>query len=171
MEKFENKEESFDPGNLIFGWLAHDYHPHQRGILWYVMFCLIFFGGSIWAVYSDPKWGWVTALAFCITAAIYFQIHRSGNADHDIKFLEKGLLIDNKNFSGWGQFDGYWFNVDETVSTLTFEMKESKKQITIQLGQLFPDQIRSALKSIEEFGELKSKKESLLDLWIRALKL
>ena len=164
-------EAVFDPGNLIFGWLAHDYHPHQRGILWHIVFCLIFFGGAAWSIHADPKWGWITATAFCVTAAIYFQIHRNGNQDHDIKILEKGLLIDNKIFTGWGQFKGYWFNVDETVSTVIFELKESKKQHVIQLGQLLPDQIRAALADIEKFDELKNKKEGLLDLWIRALKL
>lgn len=158
-------------GEELFAWTAHDYHPHQRGILWYIVFSIAFGGTAAWAIYVDPKFGWITSFCILTVAAIYFWTHRNGNEDHEVIGFRKGIQIDGKAYFEWNKFQGYWFVYDETVSVVNFEFKGGKgKKITLQLGQVHPDQLRQQFDHLN-MEELSDKKESLLDLWIRALKL
>ncbi len=158
-------------GISLFSWVAHDYHPHQRGILWYIVFSIAFGGTAAWAFFADEHFGWITSFCILMVAAIYFWTHRNGNEDHEIIGFEKGILIDGRTFFNWDKFEGYWFVYDETVAVVNFEFKGGKgKKITLQLGSVTPEELRVPLKALM-LAELPEKKESLLDLWIRALKL
>ncbi len=160
----------FDPGSVLFSWQALDYHPHSRGWLWYVVFVLIIFGGAGWSIYADPKWGWTTAVVIFLAAALYFWVHRKGDEVHEINVCEHGIFID-RQFLSLEQVAGYWFVYDETVSIVNIELKGDKGQkISLQMGEQTPDFFRE---NFERMGieEIPDKKESLVDLWIRALKL
>ncbi len=168
----ENKNtNNYQTGEPLFTWKAHDYHPHERGVIWMVVFCLIFGGTALWTFIADPKLGWITSMCILITAAVYFWIHRNGNQDHDIILFEKGLLVDGRSFTTWSKFEGYWFIYEPGITVVNFEYTGNKgKKITLQLGEVNPDDIRLALSRID-LTELNNKKEGLLDLWIRILKL
>jgi len=161
----------FDCGKKLFSWTAHDYHPHERGVLWHIIFCAAFFGGSIWAVLADPRWGWVTAFCFCTVAGIYLITHRGGNQDHEVQIFEKGLLIDERCFVHWDKVLKYWFVYDESVAVINFDLKkESNQPIKLQMGDITLDKFREVLTAIP-IEEDESKEESVIDLWIRVLKL
>ena len=158
---------NFDPGKNIFSWVAHDYHPQQKGWIWISIFCLVVFGGAVWAFFSgDP----VMAFTFFVIAAVYFWVHRNGMETHKISLTEKGIFIDEKDFFSWEKFSGFWFIYDETVSIINFQFRNSERKISLQMGQVEPDVFRTIFEKAE-FSELLDKKESLVDLWIRALKL
>jgi hypothetical protein len=160
----------FDPGAIIFSWEASDYHPHKRGWSWFLVFSLVVFGGSGWAIYADPKWGWTTAVVILLTAALYFWIHRKGEEIHEIRVCEHGVFID-RQFVSRDQIAGFWMVYDETVSVLNLELKGNKNQkISLQMGDRTPDFFQENFERMD-LPELTDKKESLVDLWIRALKL
>jgi hypothetical protein len=160
---------SFDPGNSLFTWEAYDYHPHQRGWVWLLVFCAITFGGALWALWSGD---WIMALTFFVVAAVYFYTHRQGNEVHQVHLTEKGILIDGRDFFYWEKLAGYWFIYDETVSVINFQFDDQKRdrKISLQMGEVEPDTFREIFEKAD-FTELTNKKESLMDLWIRALKL
>jgi hypothetical protein len=163
--------EHFKPGKKIFSWTACDYHPHKRGTLWYVLFCGIFLLGSIWAIWNDPKWGWLVAFTFFVAMAAYFKEHANGDETHEIHVFEKALMIDTAQLIPFDTFSGYWFAYDETVSTINFQVKSKHDQkITLQMGDKLPEFFRYKLAKTS-LEELEDQKESLLDLWIRVLKL
>ena len=170
METNTNNQ-NYNPGEEIFSWIAHDYHPHERGTLWYIIFSFIILGISLWSFFSDPKWGWVTSSTILMFAAMYFYVHKDGNQDHKISCFERGILIDGKQYIDWDKFEGFWFIYNETASILNFEYIGNKNQrLTLQMGDNLPEFFQTNLKSLNLI-ELENKKEAILDLWIRALKL
>lgn len=162
---------SLDIGKEILSWTAHDYHPHQRGWIWTTLFSLVFFGGAVVSIWTDPQWGWVSAFAFFIAAAVFFLVHRKGQIDHHAIIFQACLTIDDHTLYTWDSFEGYWFVYDETVSVINFEFAKKKDQkITLQMGTKLPEDFRKALSKVG-LEEMPEKEESLIDLWSRALKL
>lgn len=162
---------NFDPGQEVFAWTVQDYHPYQRGIIWYTVFCSVLFGGAIWSMISDPKWGWLMALSFFLAAAVYFYAHRKGEESHKIHVFERGLFIDNKFFPT-ENFAGFWMIYDETAAiiNLKFKSKRRNHKISLQMGKQLPEFFRDNFTKVNLL-ELEDERENLLDLWIRALKL
>jgi hypothetical protein len=169
LQRKKGLPENFNPGESIFSWTAHDYHPHRRGLLWMILFCLILMGGGIWALFFSQTLGWSTALSFFVAASVYFYIHRKGNEDHEVEIFKNGLMIDQSQYIPWQAIRGYWFIYDETGAVIHFE-KQRNEKIPLQMGQQKPETFRAILKSVG-LEELENKQESLIDLWIRALKL
>jgi hypothetical protein len=169
--KSENISPKFDLGEEVFSWEAHDYHPHKRGIIWYTVFCAILFGGAVWAMVSDPKWGWLMALSFFLAAAVYFLAHRKGDEMHKIKAFEQGIFIDKK-FIATENVAGFWILYNETVSTVHLQLKSKyqNQKISLQMGNNSPEFFRKNFAKMN-IPELEDAKETILDLWIRALKL
>ncbi len=158
----------FNPGRKIFGWEAHDYHPHKHGALWIIIFSAILLGGALWAILANGDW--LMAFVFFLVAGMYFWAHRKGIETHQIQVFEQGMLVDQKLFP-LEKLGGYWFIYDETVSVINFQLKSRYEQkISLQMGEMDPDFFRQNFARIG-LEELPDKKESLLDLWIRALKL
>ena len=158
----------FNPGRKVFGWEAHDYHPHKHGALWIIIFSTILFGGALWAILTNGDW--LMAFTFFIIAGLYFWTHRKGTEMHQIQVFEGGVLVDQKLFP-LEKLEGFWFVYDETVSVINFQLKSKYDQkISLQMGEMGPDFFRQNFARIG-LEELPDKKESLLDLWIRALKL
>lgn len=160
---------NFNPGENVFSWIAHDYHPHARGPVWYVVFSVLIFGSAFYFLFFEPQ-GWLTAFTFFFVAAIYFWTHRKGNEDHEVHFFEKGFLIDKREFCFWEKIEGYWFLYDETVSMIHLKLKDKKNNMALQMGNEKIETFRKVLEKLE-IVELENEKESLLDLWIRGLKL
>ncbi len=166
----KNGKTEFDPGENIFSWESYDYHPYKRGIVWMVVFCSVFFGGAFWAIWTDPKWGWITAFTFLLASATYFFVHRNGNEKHEVHFFDHGFSVDQKQFFTWDDFTGYWFVYDESVAVLNLAAGKNSRKISLQMGDVFPDKFREIFEKIE-LPELTEQRESLVDLWVRALKL
>jgi len=164
-------QKPFDAGKKLFAWTAHDYHPHDRGVVWHIIFCTVFFGGALWSALSDPQWGWVTAFSLCAIAAIYLFVHRQGSLDHEIQVFEKGMLIDERTFIHWEKIEQFWFTYDDLVSVINFDLKKNANQpIKLQMGEVTPEKFREVMALVEQ-PEAEGKEESVLDLWIRVLKL
>ncbi|MCF7830453.1 hypothetical protein K9M41_00435 [Candidatus Gracilibacteria bacterium] len=166
--KKESTNQNFDPGKIVFEWEALDYHPHKRGWLWITIFCLIFFGSAIWALFYGD---WVMALTLFIAVAVYFYIHRNGDEEHQITVFEKGIFIDRRFFPKEA-FSGFWFVYDESVAVVNLQLSNTKndKKITLQMGKNDPEFFRNNFSKVGLL-ELEDKKEGLVDLWMRALKL
>ncbi len=167
MTNTQQRSSEIDPGEKIFSWTAFNYHPHKRGWIWYAIFCTFFFGSALWALVSGD---WVMAFTLFVAVAVYFFAHRKGDEDHEVQVFENGILIDRK-FIEKEKLEGYWFVYDQTVSVLNFQLSgKGDRKISLQMGEHNPDVFRSEFK-LMEIEELVDKKESLMDLWIRALKL
>ena len=164
---------NYDPGKKLFTWRAFDYHPHERGIVWYSVFCFIVFGSAAWAIYTDPKTGWLAAFTILVFAAAYFWTHRKAYETHDILVYEKVLQIDELYYL-LEQFAGYWFVYGPEVAVINFELKSGKfqkegRKVSLQMGPTPIEFFREHFELIG-FPELDDRKESLLDLWLRVLK-
>jgi hypothetical protein len=163
--------QTLDTGNPVFAWRAFDHPPYHRGWLWYVLFCTVLFGGAIWAVIDEPRWGWIMATTFFIAAAVYFLSHRKGNELHDTTVFERGILIGEDKFVLKEKINGYWFVYEQDAETLNIELNGRNKRIySLQMGNLKPDFFREHLGT---FGieELEDRHEANLDRWIRIFKL
>ncbi|MCF7918135.1 hypothetical protein K9L27_04040 [Candidatus Gracilibacteria bacterium] len=173
MENQKNTiNEAFNPGKEIFSWTACNYHPHKRGWLWLTIFCIVFFGSAVLMLFQGGGWGDKLASAtFLLALAMYFYVHKQGNEDHEVRVTERAVFIDNKLIS-LEKLSGYWFVYDETASLLNlqFENKRRDQKIILQMGNQTPDFFRKNFARVDLL-ELEDKKEGLLDLWIRALKL
>ncbi|PID70341.1 hypothetical protein CSB37_03065 [bacterium DOLZORAL124_38_8] len=157
-------------GTFIDQWTAYDHYPHYRKPLWYVWFCLLFFGIAALCIWVDPVRGWITALAFFVTAAFYFWTHRNGHETHEIKIYSEALVIQDKIIP-FKDIAEYWFVYDVGVAVLNLEKRKKKApKISLQMGDKTPDFFRAAFNKTA-LNENTEKKESLTDLWIRALKL
>lgn len=160
----------FDPGKEIFSWNAHDYHPHKRGMVWIVVFSLFMFGVAAWSYLADPETGWITSLTLLLALSLYFYMHRNGEEHHDISVFENGVFID-QFFVSRSELEGYWFVYDETASLLHLERKgKYVRPIQLQMGNVAPDIFRQVFSNLE-LEELTQKQESVIDLWVRALKM
>ena len=165
------QNQELDTGKPVFAWRAFDHQPCHRGWLWHVMFCVMLFGGAIWAVWDDPRWGWIVATTFFIAAAVYFWSHRKGNELHDTTVFERGILIGEKTFVFKEKINGYWFVYEQDAEILKIELNgRNKRTYSLQMGHLEPDFFREHLGT---FGieELEDRQEPNLDKWIRIFKL
>mgnify|MGYP003965306665 CR=1 FL=1 len=165
----------FDPGTKIFDWTAFDYHPHQRGFIWILVFCFVICGLAAWAIFDDfqtktTDWGWLPAFSLFLAAVVYFWAHRHGNEPQQVTVCENGFFV-GERFVPREKISGFWFVYDKTVSVLNLQLQSKRdEKIMLQMGELAPDFFREKL-SAQGYSELTEKKESLTDLWIRALKL
>jgi len=167
MTNTQQRSSEINPGEKIFSWVAFNYHPHKRGWIWYAIFCTLFFGSALWALMSGD---WVMAFTLFVAVAVYFFVHRKGDEDHEVQVFENGILIDRK-FIEKERIEGYWFVYDQTVSVLNFQLSgKGDRKISLQMGEHNPDFFRSEFK-LTKLEELFEQRESLMDLWIRALKL
>ena len=170
--KKEQSVQPLDLGRPVFEWEAFDHHPYKRGWLWYTLFAVVLVGGSGWAIWDDPQWGWLVAVTFLVAAAVYLWMHRNGNEKHQVQVFERGLFIGEKKFIPREKIAGYWFVYGEGVAVLNLEIytrKETRK-ISLQMGDNNPDFFRSNFSDmgIEEMADMH---EAVLDMWIRGLKL
>lgn len=171
MNSRHSQNQMMDMGNPVLSWRAFDHQPYHRGWLWYVLFCIVLFGGAVWAVLDDPQWGWLMALTFFVAAAVYFWSHRKGNELHNTTIFEKGILIGEKKFIPKGKIAGYWFIYEPGVEILNIELKgRNKRQISLQMGNLEPDFFREHL-GTSGIEELEDRHEKNIDKWIRIFKL
>ena len=166
----DTRSAGFNPGNEVFSWISEDYHPHNRGSLWIIVFSVFMFGVAIWSYLSDPKTGWVTALTLFLALAMYFYMHRNGREKHSITVFQNGIFIDQV-FVSFVDLEGFWFIYDQTASIITLEQKgKTRSRIQLQLGEESPETLREVFAGLDLL-ELTDRQESLVDLWIRALKL
>ncbi len=158
----------FQPGEEVFSWEAFDYHPHQRGWLWITLFCLILFGGALWALLSGGDW--VMAFTFFVVAAVYFWAHRQGDEVHHIRVFERAVVIDQQ-LVPLEDLSGFWFVYDQGVSVVHLQFKKGQdRKISLQMGSNDPHFFRLGFEQVDLL-ELSEKRENLIDLWVRALKL
>jgi len=163
------KTTTFDPGALLFDWQAHDSHPYERGIIWKTVFSLVMVGIAAWAVITDPRWGWLTASAFLIVGALYFWVHRRGPEVISIAVHTGGIFVD-RSFIPREDIEGFWFTFNETVAVVNLEIRKKNHPVSLQMGEHDPEFFRQNFARLDLL-ELEDKKESVLDLWIRTLKL
>jgi hypothetical protein len=171
METTQNKQ-TFDSGKDIFSWESFDYHPHKRGWVWITIFCCIFFGSGFLMLFQGGGWGdKLAAVTFLLALAMYFFVHRNGEQHHTVRVTERAIFIDQKLIP-LEQFRGYWFVYDQTAALIHLQFKNKRRdhKITLQMGNRVPEFFRQNFLKVK-LEELEGKKESSLDLWIRALKL
>ena len=121
-------------------------------------------------LYTLVSGDWIMAFSLFVAVAVYFFVHRKGDEEHEVQVFEHGVRVDTKFFP-MEKFSGYWFVYGQGVSVLNFQLSgKNDRKISLQMGDKTPDFFRSELQSTE-LHELPEQKESLIDLWIRALKL
>jgi len=163
--------ESFNPGRLLFEWTAFNYHPHDRGIIWYFLFCFVIIGTSIYSWYADATWGLLTTLSILFCAVFYLIVHKDHHT-HVIRLFERGLIIDEATFISWKRITGYWVLYDEYISVIKFveRKKGHETTYTLQLGKVSLEELTSVMKYLD-ISYLDEYEESTVDLWLRVLKL
>jgi len=135
------------------------------GVDYSILSC--FFGSAVWALLNGD---WIMALTFFIAVSMYFWVHRNGDEEHVVTIRKNGIQVDKRYFS-IEKFIGYWFVYDQTVSVVNLQMEGgASKKITLQMGKNTPDIFRKNF-AILGLKEIPNKKESLVDMWVRALKL
>lgn len=160
-------------GKELLSWVAPDYHPYERGLIWHIAFCAVMFGSAIFFLLWDPQWGWVSAFAFCFVAAVYFWIHKDDNTVHEIKIFENAIQVDEKHIKGWDIFQGYWILEDMHARLLILEYKAKRSdRVVLQLDEMTTKKVKKSMEKtrLEEIPK-KEQEEALTQLWIRALKL
>ena len=160
---------TFDTGSVLFAWEAYEFFPYQRGIIWLTFFYGSILGFVLWGIFTRDWW-LVAPLAIVGVLSIFF-LHKSPQI-RTVEIYENYLHV-GRRYYAWSDFEGYWFVYDErqAVAVINFEFKGGQgKKLTLQMADLKPDTFRKVL-SVVELTELEEKKESLIDLWSRVLKL
>jgi len=167
LEKMQNN--ILPQNKLVFSWKALDYHPYQRGRTWILIFGLITL--SLIGLAAFAFQDWVMTISFLIVFIIYIAVHLKKEDAHDIQVFSDGVMIDSKFFPR-EHLIGFWFIYDKKAAIINLEIQEKKnvKTISLQMGEHFPDFFRENFAKIDLF-ELEDRKESVFDLWVRALKI
>ncbi len=163
---------SQNAGKKLLSWYAPDYHPYEKGIVWYTIFLLFIFGCSVFFIFWDPEWGWVSAFTFCFVAAVYIMAHKDGHKMHHIEITERCLLFDDVNCFPWRQFKGYWIMDDHGARVIHFEIENVNfvKRITLQLEDTDEKKLEKAMEKVK-MKHLEDQEEHFLELWSRVFKL
>lgn len=160
-------------GKPMYEWITFDYHPHNRGWLWYVITTMIIVAIliSLFFLSEDVVSRWISILSFVIGVSAYAYIHRKSQAVHRIFLFSKGILID-RSWYEWEQFHGFWFILDRGTTVLNLEVKDNgkTKNISLQLGDQPSDKISKILTDLG-LDFLPDHKEPVIDLWLRILKI
>lgn len=164
-EREQSIQTRYRAGEKHLSFIAYDHHPHIRGIWWMVGFCTFFFGIALGFLFFAQDV--IGAFTFFLIAAIYFFVHMRGNQTVRVTLYEHGLLIED-DFFPWKDCTGYYLLLDEKMDMAHFVI--GKRIIPVQLHGVAP---RTLEKTLEELGveHLEGRKESVLDMWIRILKL
>jgi len=159
-------------GEELLSWEAHDYHPHERGKMWHLGF-ILFMITCMWGIMLiDPVQGWISAICFAIVGVVYLLVHQGDHEQHEIRFHEHGLIVNQRHHFDWNRFEGFWFIEDHYSRQIIFEINEphKKDRVTLMMGDLHRNHFRQALE-MTELKELKGQREGLMALWFRVFKL
>lgn len=168
-EEPKNLTPKFATGEKLFSWEAYEYFPFKRGKVWITVFYGFLLGFIIWGFFTKDWW---LIAPLLIASIISFVFLHKETPVRPIDIYEKYLHV-GRRFYAWTDFDGYWFVYDErqAVAVINFQFKDKiDKKLSLQMAALKPDDFRAVLSQIG-LVELEDKKESLMDLWSRVLKL
>lgn len=171
-------------GHKVLDWEAHDSHPHQRGRWWTFIFgCVlllsmaaVFFGTEYEEGSSFFTNSWFAnglmmgTLLFALW--VYASLYEK-NDTHLVTLYDRALIID-RTILPLSQIQGYWILHDESVSLLHVVLApkpfQKAKTIILQMGNESPLFFKQGFETVG-ISELKDQQESVLNQWIRILKL
>ncbi len=155
-------------GQIICAWQAYDHHPHPRGLWWLVGFCSVVFGIILSALWQGD---FILALCFAIIIAFWAYYHHEGHQTHYVFVYDTTLQIDADAIP-LGDVIGYWIVHQPAVHVIYFDIqaKYHRYTIPVQMGSRSPEWFRQHLGQAG-LTELTDRRESLTQIWARALQL
>lgn len=138
----------------------------QRGILWYILFCLSFIGLSAITIYLSE---WV-ALFFVVVASFAIVWHGHSHNRMKLEVGSTGVIVNGREFI-FEQIDRYYFSEmgDDIALNLILAKKRFPILTFILLNSDDFEKLRDRLTS--QIPETEPRGESMPDFIIRTLKL
>lgn len=164
-------EEDTQPSALpssepLLTWQATTHVVHERGMKWYIAAGIVLLAGIAYGLYSGA-WSLIVVLVLC--GLMYGMLHNHVPALKTIVISEEGVKLDDK-FERWDQFKGFWIIETPINSELHIAPKNRKQdEIIMQLNGVQPELVKQVLGPLTE--EIREKKETLIDKFIRICKL
>ena len=151
----------------VLEWEAQEYVKHQKGVLWYILFAIIFIGGAALAYYCKA-WSFSLVLfAFALTYVIY---DRKNPKKVKVTLSEIGIKVGRRIYQ-YGRIQAFWLVYNPPfIKTVNIRVhNEYLVDITIQLGDQDPAELHEFLN--KKVPELEGKDEGTLNALSRIFKL
>lgn len=146
-------------------WTALARPAVERSRRWYVGAAIVVCAIVAYALLTGA---WTLAIVTVIAGAMYPLIHGHRPPSATIELHDSGILYNN-DFIRWDQLAGFWFLETPAYTELRFVPKSKGRSLAIQTDSLDPANLRMILG--QRLPELKNKRESLIDTFIRICKL
>jgi len=152
--------------NVLIAWAAPAYTDHSKGVVWYAIAALTLVG-ILW--YSLMSGSWSTAVVFILFAGVYVMSMQHKAPDVMSGITELGVQSGTE-FYPFSQIKGYWVVYQPpSVKVLHLQLVGKKQDISIQLGDQSPVEVRNLLS--REIPEIEGKGEPFINYITRILKL
>jgi hypothetical protein len=150
----------------LLQWKAPEFVTYQKGKRWFLVAGVLILGLIAYAIYSSSA---TMAIVFIVLAGVYFMTHRLEPKTIDVHITELGIDIDG-NFYPYTMIEYFWIVYHpKYYRDLNLKIKNQASKITIQLHEQSPAEVRRVLS--KEIEEVKGVHESLMDVFIRLLRL
>ncbi len=149
----------------VLSWTALARPRVERTKRWYVTAGVVACAVVAYALFTGA---WTLAIVTVIAGAMYPLVHDHRPPSASIALHDSGILF-NDDFVRWDQLAGFWFLTTPAYTELRFVPRAGGKRMAIHTGTLDPANLRMILG--QRLPELKHKRESLIDIFIRVCKL
>ena len=151
--------------NPQFSWIAPEFTRHEKSLLWFIIFGVIFLGFFLAALLLK---NYFFALLILITAFLVFVQALKHPRQISFEFFDDKIIIDKQLILTYREIVSFWLFADPEINSLRLETKRfAHPRLIIPLGSQDPAELRIFLK---KFIKEKEQDEPLLDILMRWIK-
>lgn len=151
---------------VLVTWQAPVLPTHERGRRWYTIGGAVVLGGAAYGILTGS---WPFAIVALLCGAMYYLVRDHVPSLKTITLSDSGVMLE-KTFTRWDDLKGFWLLETAEYTELHFTQKAPlRSDIVIQTGSQDNGQLRILLSA--KIPELKEKRETFLDAFIRTAKL
>ncbi|NQV12477.1 hypothetical protein HQ524_03865 [Candidatus Uhrbacteria bacterium] len=167
-EKGQSVEDQIDPkyGDLLLYWTMHEFHQHDRGTAWYVVFLLLGIGLILFAILTR---NYIFAVLLILMGTFMIMQHFNDPEDVPIVILTTGIVIGN-HYHPWEEVKNFWIAYEPPdIQKLYIDFHKNRHPyVSIEMpDNLDPIELRDTM--LEFADENDDRQEESLTDYIRRL--
>lgn len=162
---FKNFPSAYD--KAVMSWTAPEYIQHEKGKIWKITALSLVIISAVLGYFFNAL---TFSIAIIVFAFVYYLVNSDKAKLVEVVISEIGIKVGNRNYP-YSKIRGFWIIYDPPrLTTLNIWADgEINSHIVIQLNELNPAEIREYL--IKKIPEMKNKKETMVDIFTRLLRI
>lgn len=166
--RYQREEEIQPPNEPVFSWTFLEYHPHERGMVWWVVFWILSIGLVAYAGYTK---NFLFAVIILIFDVIILFRHHQQPESIECKVYDHGVMLGDRHIP-WKQVKKFWIAYDPPEVKRLYFTHDSGFQhtTTVSIEEQNPIELREFLKQYL-IEDLDQEDEHLTDTLSRLLKI